>query len=204
MTNIMSILDTIWAVTTPLEWSAMFFTTVCIFLAGRNNVHTWWTGLVGCVLYGILFYQYRLFADTTLQVFFVGTGIIGWLNWTRTRKSGLVTPEPDISKVGFSTLAKMFGVAIIVAAIYSTILSQFTVAYSPGIDSAILTLSVVAQLLLMRRRIETWAVWLIVNTMAVPLFFTRELYLTSAFYALFWLHAWYAWWQWNKIYQSQK
>ena len=32
----------------PLELAANAFTAAAIVLAGRNSVHTWWTGIVGC------------------------------------------------------------------------------------------------------------------------------------------------------------
>ena len=66
-----------------LEIAANAFVAVAIFLAGRNNVHTWWTGIVGCTLFGYVFYGVKLYADVTLQVFFVLTSIAGWYRWLR-------------------------------------------------------------------------------------------------------------------------
>jgi hypothetical protein len=71
------------AATAPLELAANVFTAAAIVLAGRNNVHTWWTGVLGTALFGLLFAQNRLYADVALQVFFVLTGIIGWWKWLR-------------------------------------------------------------------------------------------------------------------------
>ena len=61
-----------------------------------------------------------------------------------------------------------------------------------------LTFSVLAQLLLMRRKLETWYGWLLVNTLAVPLFVSRELYLTAFIYVLFWFNAWYGLYCWRR------
>ena len=51
---------------TPPEISV---TAAAIFLAGRNNIHTWWLGIVGCALFAWVFYEARLYADVTLQGF---------------------------------------------------------------------------------------------------------------------------------------
>jgi nicotinamide mononucleotide transporter len=67
----------------PLEFGANVFTALAIFLAGRNSVHTWWTGIVGCALFALLFFQARLYADVLLQAFFVVASVIGWWKWTR-------------------------------------------------------------------------------------------------------------------------
>ena len=56
-------------------------------------------------------------------------------------------------------------------------------------DSAVLAFSVLGQFLLMGRRVETWWCWLVVNSVAVPLFISRGLHLTAGLYALYWVNA---------------
>ena len=86
--------------------------------------------------------------------------------------------------------------AVVVTVAYGTLLHHFTDAYAPFADSAVLAFSVVAQLLLMRRQLETWAFWLLVNTVSVPLFLSRGLTLTAGLYAMYWLNAWWGGWTW--------
>jgi len=57
---------------------------------------------------------------------------------------------------------------------------------------------VIAQCLLMQRKMETWPFWLAVNTISVALFLSRGLLVTAALYAAYWLNAWYCWWRWKK------
>lgn len=182
---------------TPLELWANIFTAVCIVLAGRNNVHTWWTGIVGCVLMGWLFFENKLYADATLQVFFLITGAIGWVYW---KKESIA---PKITNVPWSSLKYMVLGALITTAMYGTILHKFTDAYAPLIDSAVLAFSVLAQFLLMRRNLQTWYFWIAVNTISVPLFWSRELYMTSALYAVFWVNAVYSAYNWKKLEKAQ-
>lgn len=193
-----------------LEWSAVIMTAICIFLAGRNNIHTWWTGIVACVLYGALFYKNQLYADVTLQGFFVITGFIGWYNWAsmkKVRTDGYVAftdrSERPITHTDWSVLAVGAGVAFAVAIAYGMMLKAYTDAFAPMIDSLVLTLSVLAQVLLMRRKVENWSVWIIVNTLAVPLFFSRELYLSSFMYALFLVNAVVSWKHWLNLKDKQ-
>ncbi len=87
---------------------------------------------------------------------------------------------------------------MVVALAYGALLHHFTDAYAPLVDSLVLTFSVLAQLLLMRRRLENWYAWLLVNTLAVPLFASRELYLTAGLYTLFWCNAWYGLYRWRR------
>ena len=176
-----------WFTWTPLEAWANFFTVACIFLAGRNSIHTWWTGLIGSVLFGIMFYNVQLYADATLQVFFLITGIDGWFMWKS--KGTSKTKELEINNADRVWLIMSLGMAVAVAIGYGWLLHSFTNAYAPWIDSTVLTFSIVAQMLLMSRSIENWKVWILVNTLSVPLFWSRELYLTSVLYGFFWINA---------------
>ncbi len=92
--------------------------------------------------------------------------------------------------------------AVVVAGGYGFLLHTFTNAWAPWLDSLILTFSVLAQFMLMGRRIENWFVWLAVNTLAVPLYMTRGLNLTAGLYFLFWINAWHGLYQWRKELQT--
>ncbi|WP_447765122.1 nicotinamide riboside transporter PnuC [Sphingopyxis panaciterrae] len=179
---------------TLLEIAANAAATISIVLAGRNSVHTWWTGIIGCVLFALLFFDARLYADVTLQILFIATSVAGWRLWA----GGAARAPLPVQRAAPAMLAGL-GAASVAAAIgYGAILHHFTDAYAPFVDSFVLVLSLLAQFLLMRRLIETWAVWLLVDTIAVPLFLSRGLYLTAALYAAYWFNAWYGAWRWRR------
>ena len=50
----------------PLEVAAKVFNLLSVWFSARNSMHTWWSGLVGCTLYAILFVGVGLYADVTL------------------------------------------------------------------------------------------------------------------------------------------
>ena len=98
-------------------------------------------------------------------------------------------------------LAGMLLAGAIVAAVYGWLLHCFTNAYAPFLDSVVLAFSVLGQLLLMRRRYESWWCWLLVNAIAVPLYLTRGLTVTAILYAAFWINAVVALVRWRKLVQ---
>jgi nicotinamide mononucleotide transporter len=183
---------------TPLEIAANVMTAICIFLAGRNSVHTWWTGIVSSVLYGVMFFNAQLYADTTLQAFFIVTGVMGWMAWKKRTDAVL-----NVSNANPLQVMCYISFALVVGTVYAVILHRYTDAYMPWVDSAVLVFSVVAQFLLMRKQIETWIVWFVVNSLSVPLFWSRELYLTSIMYGFFWVNAIVSYIHWKKIQKEQ-
>jgi len=171
--------------TNPLEITANGVNALSILLAARNSVHTWWTGIIGCLLFVILFYSSQLYADSLLQIFFIGTSAIGWYHWS-SRAS-----KPPLAVSRASALTMLYGlfVALLVTLGYGYLLYRFTRAYAPFIDSSVMALSVFAQLLLMRRRYETWWIWTAVNVLSVGLFASRGLWITAGMYSAFLVNA---------------
>ena len=169
-------------------------TAMSIWLAARNSAHTWTTGIVGCTLFGALFFDSQLYADAALQLFFIATSGIGWVQWRR----HTVALEPTITRTAPPLLLWMAATAAAVTAVYGWLLHRLTDAYMPFADAGVLSLSVVAQCLLMQRKLETWPWWLAVNTVAVPLFASRGLWLTACLYGAYWCNAWYGWWRWRR------
>ncbi len=181
--------------TSALEIAANVTVAASILLAGRNSVHTWWTGILGCTLFGLVFHEARLYADVVLQGAFVVTSVIGWWQWKR-GDHGHALP---ITRVNVSTLVWIVPVAVLSSIGYGLLLHTWTDAYAPFLDSAVLVLSLVAQLLMMRRKLDSWWFWLAVNSVAVPLYASRGLHLTAVLYAVFWINAVVSLRHWHRL-----
>ncbi len=169
-----------------LEIAANATNLLSVVLATRNAIHTWWTGLAGCVLFAWLFFAAKLYADVTLQVFFVCTGVLGWWQWMH--RDGRRADRP-ITRTTARQLSWIVPAALAATVGYGWILHRFTDAYAPFPDAALLALSVTAHLLLMQRKLETWVFWFLANTLSIPLYASRDLWLTAFFYLLFWANA---------------
>ena len=181
--------------TSSLEIAANVANAGSIILAARNNVHTWWVGIVGCILFGWVFFCSQLYADVTLQAFFIVTSIIGWRMWVR-GQSGDVLP---VRRTRPLPLVGMLVAGTLASAVYGWLLHRFTDAYAPFLDSVVLAFSVLGQLLLMGRRYESWWCWLLVNSIAVPLYLTRGLTVTAVLYTAFWINAIVALIRWRRL-----
>lgn len=186
--------------TTPLEVAANAVMALSIVLAGRNNVHSWWLGVIGCSMFAALFYTSKLYADVALQGFFIVTCLIGWRRWMVGGGGGAL----PISRARPLLVGSMAMAGLAATAAYGLMLQVYTDAYAPFIDSAVLMFSIIAQLLLMGRRLQTWPFWLLVNTVSVPLYASRGLYLTAALYAAYWLNALASWFFWRRQLRGQE
>lgn len=185
----------------PLEIAANFFNLLSVWFSARNSVHTWWSGIVGCALYAVLFTDVKLYADVSLQFFFVGSCIVGWWAWLRGGRNR--TPLP-ITRVRPLIALGLAVLAASAAGGYGLLLVTWTDASYPFIDSAVLALSILAQLLMVARKIESWPVWLVVDLIAVPLYASKGLWLTAGVYAFFLVLVVMGWLRWRSLIAEQR
>lgn len=185
----------------PLEIFANLFNLISVFLANRNVIHTWWIGIIGGILYGVMFYEVKLYADVILQIFFILTNLYGWWAWLY---GGASKKELPITRVSFKQLILFAVLATVLTVGHGFLLHNLTDASFPFVDSIILVVSIIAQFLLMQRKLESWLFWILVDAVAVPLYAAKDLYLTSAIYFIFLLNAVWGLINWWKIWRSEK
>jgi nicotinamide mononucleotide transporter len=154
---------------------------ICVWLVAKDNIWNWPIGIINAAFYVIVFYQARLFADMSLQVVYIILGFLGWFMWL---KGGENMSKLDIRKVG----ALEFCLLTIVGIISTYFMFRHLVVINdsaPFLDALTTVVSLMAQYLLTRKFIENWYLWLTVDVIYVGLFFSRQLYLTSVLYAIF-------------------
>ncbi len=165
-----------------VEITAAVLGFVNVVLIIRRTIWNYPFGIAMVILYGWIFWDYRLYAEAGLQVYFLIIQIVGWYWWLQGRGGdGLVIVERAPG-------AELAACALAVAAVTGGLgwaLATHTDASLPYSDAAVAALSVVAQYLLARRRLESWPVWIAVDVLAIGIYIVKGLYPTAVLYALF-------------------
>ncbi len=89
-----------------------------------------------------------------------------------------------------------FGLAA--SAIVIAIQLKYTDNPAPYVDSSLLVWSLVAQWMTARKWIENWILWVLINTVSVPLYISRDLGYTAALYVGLWILAIFGYFQWRR------
>lgn len=152
-----------------------------ILLLVRRSIWNYPFAIAMVSLYAWIFFGERLYSDTLLQIFFLILNIYGWLNWRRAQDdAGL--PVRWLGGRGFALCA---GAALVATGAWGWAMHRYTNAAYPFWDAAVAMFSVLAQWLLARRYIDNWIWWIIVDCLAMPLYWVKNLHLTAALYMLF-------------------
>jgi nicotinamide mononucleotide transporter len=167
----------------PIGWlEAWGFITggICVWLTVKENVWTWPIGIANNIVFFALFWQGRLFADASLQIIYVALSVFGWLSWRRGTSGGRL-------EIRYASQTERL-ICIVFVIIATWILSHILVAANgaaPFWDALTTALSLAAQALMCRKRLDHWIVWIVADLVYVPLYFQRGLPLTSALYLVF-------------------
>jgi nicotinamide mononucleotide transporter PnuC len=137
-------------------------------------------GIANGVLLLFLFLESRLFADSGLQVMFIVLNARGWWLW----KFGAQTAERPVTRAPARELRGALAASLLLSALLGGLL-WLARGSVPVFDGTIAGLSVVAQWLLNRKRLENWLWWIVVDLVSIPVYLYKQLYLIALLYLLF-------------------
>jgi nicotinamide mononucleotide transporter len=192
-----------------LEFVGTIFNLVCVILVARRNILTWPIGLVGVLLFGVLFYQINLYADVFEQVYYLITGIVGWYMWANLKRGDRSDKDKKV-RITTNSLSANFvwiGVIAVVSVVATWALSNAhnwlpvifpEEASLPAIDATTTIMSFAAQYLMMRRKLENWYLWIAVDVVAIWLYWYKGVPFVALLYLVFLFNAFYGLFSWKQ------
>ena len=195
-----------------VEFWGTIFNLWCVWLVAKNKILNWPVGIIGSVLFAVLFYQIHLYSDFLEQWYYVVTGFWGWWMWTK-GSAKAVGDNEGVEKIN----KKEIGIWAMVIVIGTLMLTYgmknlnvwFPMVFPVGasyafLDALTTVMSFVAQWLLTKRKLENWYLWICVDVIGVGLYFAKGVVFVSLLYFVFLILATKGLLTWKKIYKSRK
>jgi len=189
---------TLWG--SPVTWVEIVAFVLAIWMVVCNmrvNPLAWPLAMLSSLGYALLFAQYGLYGEASLQFLFIAVAIWGWWQWLRGRGSagGALVVHRMSNRGRWAALAAL----AVLWPLIALVLQRFTDSSVAWFDALPTAGSIVGQLMLGRKLIENWPVWVAVNVVSVGLFATKGLWLTVVLYALFAVLALVGWRAWARM-----
>ena len=171
-----------------LELIAAITSVIGVWLGttGKRITWPWWA--LSSALYGVFFYQVEYYASAVLQIVFIVAALYGWKDWAPT---GAVAGNLTVRNRTYIAIGTFLSVAAL-----SPFLSNIGAAATWS-DAFVLIGSLVAQVMMVYEKYESWIVWMVVDVVATIQYAVNEVYFTALIYAMFTVIAVIGWKRWR-------
>ncbi|CNJ21108.1 Nicotinamide riboside transporter pnuC [Yersinia aldovae ATCC 35236] len=203
-----------------IEAIGTLFGLLCIWFASKEKIINYLFGLINVTLFAVIFFQIQLYASLLLQLFFFVANIYGWYAWSKQTSDN----QAEL-KIRWLSLPKALALAVVCAAgitlmtLYiDTVFAWLTRAAVtvmqslganvqmpelqpdafPFWDSTMMVLSIAAMILMTRKYVENWLIWVVINVISVAIFTYQGVYAMALEYVLLTLIALNGSWLWIK------
>lgn len=189
---------------------------IYVFLEIRQNILLWPVGIVTSAVYIYVFFTGKIYADMSLQGYYLVISFVGWYWWIRgtsLQRSQSTQEHQDrrgeedvkmekgvlrVTRINFRTGIILACVFFLLLSIMWLVLSRLTDSPVPLWDSIITSLSIVATWMLARKIYEHWFLWIVVNILSAGLFLTRGLFPTMILYLVYFIMSFVGLAEWKR------
>ena len=171
---------------------------VCVALTAKGKISSYIFNFIQIITYMMICWELKLYLEFGENIFYFLTCIYGVFAWKRNMKQnddGTTQVEAKKFK------AWHWVVTIATAAIGTFLLGKFGYLIGstlPYFDALTNVLALIAQMLLVWRYREQWAIWILIDITCLIMFTMLGQWSMVAMYVAWTINAFYGWWNWSK------
>lgn len=138
---------------------------ICVVLTGKGKLSSYVFGMVNTVLYAYVAYGAKYYGDAMLNIlYYAPMNVVGWVMWNK--HISVETKEVEKKRLKGTGIVSVFIGSAIGIFLYGLILKRMGGSI-PFVDALTTVLSVVAQILCVKRYMEQWILWIIIDVVSV-------------------------------------
>lgn len=166
----------------PWEVAAVVLALLYLVLAIQERVACWIAAILSTSIYMVLMFQVGLYMESALQLFYIAMAVYGWYSWTHGNGPG---HQLAISSWPLKRHIVPLSLIFILTLVSGYLLSTFTAAAMPYLDSFTTWGAIVSTWMVARKIIQNWHYWFIIDSVSVYLYINRGLWLTAGLFMLY-------------------
>jgi nicotinamide mononucleotide transporter len=178
-----------------LESIAVLFSILYVILVARENIWCWAAAMVSVSLYIFICYEAKLYAETGLQVFYLIMAITGYVFW----KESSNKQQVNIKELSIGNHALILFVGILFTLILGYVLTIYTQAKLPLLDSFTTVFSIIATFMVIKKILENWFYFIAIDLISIYLYNSRDLQQTAMLFMLYTIIAFIGYYNWIRL-----
>ena len=166
-----------------------------VWFSVKERIWVYPIGLISVSIYVYLSFIYGIYADMGINIYYVLMSIYGWYRWLQPSESG---EAKEITRNSGKEWLLSIVLFLLSWVILFVILQRFTDSEIPLWDSLTTSLAIVGMWLMAEKKVEHWFFWIATDLLSIPLYYYKDLLLTSGQFFIFTILAVIGCLQWNK------
>jgi len=179
----------------PWEGLAVLFGVAYILLAAKESLWTWLFAFLSTIIYTLLFWEGALVSSSLLNFYYMIMAVYGFVLWRSGGKDG---NELEISVWSLQKNLIVVVSGLSITLILGYLSSTYTDAKFAYLDTFVMVFSIIATWMLATKVLENWIYWVVVDSVAIVLYWKTGYLATIILFTLYITLAVYAYLSWRK------
>ena len=173
---------------------------ICVVLTAKGKISSYIFNFIQMITYMIICWGLSLYLEFGEQVFYFIACIFGVILWKRNmKKNEDGTEQVKAKKFKLLQWFAVISVTILSTVVLGTFGDVILGSNLPYLDAATVALAVIAQLLMVWRYREQWAIWIAIDVFSLVMFIILGEWSMVAMYVAWTINAFYGWYNWSKL-----
>ena len=173
---------------------------ICVVLTAKGKISSYIFNFIQMITYMIICWDLALYLEFGEQVFYFIACIFGVILWKKNmNKNEDGTEQVKAKKFKLWQWLVTIGATVVATLIlgwFGDNVLNSTLSY---LDAATVALAVIAQLLMVWRYREQWAIWIAIDVFSLIMFIVLGNWSMVAMYIAWTINAFYGWYNWTKL-----
>jgi nicotinamide mononucleotide transporter len=178
------------------EVLGVIFSLLYLYFSIRRNILLWPAGILSAILYMVVFFRSKFYADMGLNAYYFVISIYGWILWRRGSRDG--ERELPVTRISGRLSVILAGITLAAFFVIGWILDHYTDSPIPYWDAFTTAVSFTATWMLARKILEHWLLWIVVDAVSMGLYLYRGLYPTLFLFVVYTAMAVIGYMQWKR------
>jgi nicotinamide mononucleotide transporter len=185
-----------------LEITAVLFGITSVILAKKESICVYPSGLISTCIYVFICFQYTLYGDILINIYYTIMSIYGWYIWSKSTNNQQLVITKSTSK-DWKKVAVIFSFTTIFVLLIYLYLGRFHQA-TDYFDTLTTGIFFAGMWLMANKKIEHWAFWIVGNFISVPLYFVKGLGFSGIQFTIFLFLAYQGHKSWTKTLHNRQ
>ena len=179
-----------------LEITAVIFGIASVWYAKKEHILVYPTGIISTAIYVYICFQFTLYGDLIINIYYTFMSLYGWYMWTKMIKGEHIEITTSNQKDRLKALGIFLSTAVFVICVYLYFnrfdrITDYFDTFTTGVFFA-------AMWLMANKKIEHWILWIAGNIISIPLYFIKGLGFSGLQFTIFLVLAYLGYKEWKK------